>query len=184
MPEHFFTSDTHFGHESIIRLCKRPFQSVMEMNETLIDNWNAAVSKSDIVYHLGDFSMGSDVPASSFARRLNGIVHLIEGNHDKKTIRDNADCFSSIHQLKSISIAKQKIFLCHYPMREWDHAWRGAWHLFGHVHGRLDSQDHSKSLDVGVDSHNYAPISFEELRAIMDEREEFPQFATPQPPQS
>ncbi|PCJ85001.1 MAG: phosphoesterase [Hyphomicrobiales bacterium] len=177
MPNVFFTSDTHFGHESIIRLCERPFESVEAMNEALIDNWNAKISKKDIVFHLGDFSMGTDTPPSVFAKRLNGTIHLIEGNHDQKTIRDHADCFASIHQMKTISVERQKIFLCHYPMREWDHAWRGTWHLFGHVHGRLDSQEHSKSLDVGVDSHGYKPLAFEELQAIMAERQNFPQFA-------
>ena len=44
-PDHtFFTSDTHFGHANIIRLCNRPFQNVEEMNEVLIENWNKVVS--------------------------------------------------------------------------------------------------------------------------------------------
>lgn len=37
----FFTSDTHFGHEAIIRHCGRPFASVAEMDEALIARWNA-----------------------------------------------------------------------------------------------------------------------------------------------
>ena len=41
----FFTSDTHFFHEGIIKFCNRPFESVEEMNETLIRNWNETVPK-------------------------------------------------------------------------------------------------------------------------------------------
>ncbi|MEP0518947.1 MAG: metallophosphoesterase family protein [Hyphomicrobiales bacterium] len=176
MPETFFISDTHFGHERIIHLSRRPFTSVEEMNEALIKNWNAVVGPKDVVWHLGDFGMGSDTPSREFAKRLNGKIHLIEGNHDQKTVRDCADCFASIGLMKMISIDTQKVLLCHYPMREWDKAWRGSWHLFGHVHGRLDNEPFSKSMDVGVDSNNYHPVSFEQVREYMDEQPTFAEF--------
>ena len=54
----FFTSDTHFFHEGIIRFCNRPFGSVEEMNETLIRNWNEKVPEDGTVFHLGDFAFG------------------------------------------------------------------------------------------------------------------------------
>lgn len=176
MPETFFISDTHFGHERIIHLSKRPFASIEEMNETLVNNWNKIVGPKDIVWHLGDFGMGSDAPANSFAERLNGEIHLIEGNHDQITIRDCAGSFASIQLMKTISLDGQKIVLCHYPMREWDKSWRGSWHLFGHVHGRLDTEPYSKSMDVGVDSNSYRPLSFEDVREFMDDQPTFAEF--------
>ena len=48
----YFTADTHFGHENIIRFCNRPFSSVTEMDETLITNWNRRVKGNDTVYIL------------------------------------------------------------------------------------------------------------------------------------
>ena len=50
----FFTADTHFGHNNVIRFCNRPFSSAAEMDEVMIRNWNARVTGGDTVYILGD----------------------------------------------------------------------------------------------------------------------------------
>lgn len=57
--EVWFTSDTHFGHENIIRFCNRPFRNAEEMNAELIRRWRETVPKDGIVFHLGDFAHGS-----------------------------------------------------------------------------------------------------------------------------
>ncbi|MCB0512609.1 MAG: metallophosphoesterase, partial [Bacteroidetes bacterium] len=82
--DYWFTSDTHFFHENIIKYCNRPFSSAEEMNEVLIDNWNSVVKPGDIVYHLGDVTMGqkSHGQFSSLWTRLNGRKRLVVGNHD------------------------------------------------------------------------------------------------------
>ena len=50
----YFTSDLHFGHSNIIKLCNRPFADVESMDAALIENWNKKVKKNDTVYVLGD----------------------------------------------------------------------------------------------------------------------------------
>lgn len=50
----YFTADTHFGHENVIRFCGRPFSCAAEMDEALIANWNSRVKGNDTVYILGD----------------------------------------------------------------------------------------------------------------------------------
>lgn len=52
----WFTSDTHFGHNNIMKFCQRPWKTVEEMDNALIQNWNSVVGENDIVFHLGDFA--------------------------------------------------------------------------------------------------------------------------------
>lgn len=79
----FFTSDTHFGHARIIELSNRPFRDVQHMNEMLIKNWNSVVGPEDHVYHLGDVALGTFDESMRCVARLNGIKHLVMGNHDR-----------------------------------------------------------------------------------------------------
>lgn len=79
----FFTSDTHFGHARIIELCNRPWDTVEEMNEGIIERWNDTVSPTDIVYHLGDVALGKIADSLPLVGRLNGLKILVVGNHDR-----------------------------------------------------------------------------------------------------
>lgn len=84
MPNIFFTADLHFGHTNIIKMCNRPFNSIEEMDETLIANWNQTVRRNDEIYILGDLMLkGSADVAHSYLSRLNGKKYFICGNHDR-----------------------------------------------------------------------------------------------------
>lgn len=165
-PNYFFTSDTHFGHANIIKYCNRPFQNVAEMNETLIARWNEVVKPGDYVYHLGDFCFGD---FGRYFNRLNGIISFIEGNHDRQA-RANKNAFHSYHKLLETRVFGQEIVLCHYSMEVWNKSHHGAWHLYGHSHGTLKDNPNRLSFDAGVDCHNFYPLSFEQVKAIMDKK--------------
>ena len=160
----FFTSDTHLGHKNIIRYCNRPFKTIDEMNEAIIKKWNDIVNPCDTVYHLGDFSFGDPI---CYRERLKGKIILIKGNHDFKLSKAKLSCFESVHDMLQISVEKTVITLCHYAMRVWSKSHFNAWHLYGHSHGMLKG-DWGKSYDVGVDNNSFSPISFDELKKIME----------------
>jgi calcineurin-like phosphoesterase family protein len=144
------------------------------MNEKLIENHNKTVKSGDVVYHLGDFSFGSDDDTLKILSRLNGQHHLIKGNHDKSISKNpkkflGNKLFQSINDYKEIRIGEQKIVLFHYSMRVWNSSHHGAMQLFGHSHGSLTGI--GKSVDVGVDAkfiHNeYRPSSYDEVKNYM-----------------
>ena len=158
----FFTADTHFNHANIIRYCRRPFSSITGMNEALIAGWNARVGKNDLVYHLGDFAWGDWRP---ILEQLNGDIILVSGGHDKRQQKNYRARFLQIADLMDIVIDGKSIVLCHYCLRVWNKSHYDSWHLFGHSHGRLPAL--GKSLDVGVDGHDFAPWSWEEIKTYM-----------------
>jgi len=41
----YFTADTHFCHDGIIKQCNRPFPDAKTMNNKLIHSWNSVVNK-------------------------------------------------------------------------------------------------------------------------------------------
>jgi calcineurin-like phosphoesterase family protein len=136
------------------------------MNEAIIQNWNYAVKPNDTVYHLGDFTFSG---RHSYLRgRLNGDIHLILGNHDK---RFDKRLFGSVTPYKEIYLDDILICMMHYPMRSWNKKHYGAYHLHGHCHGSLPEIKDEYILDVGVDCYDFQPLHFDTIRALMDKKE-------------
>lgn len=169
----FFIADTHFGHANIIRLCNRPFADVSEMDDFMIRRWNERVGTDDDVYLLGDFCFrASERNAESYLSVLKGRKHLIVGNHDggwmKKT--DVGTYFASVSPISEIALDGRRLILCHYPILEWNHFYRGAFHLFGHIHNRADQDffpliaSRPNMLNAGVDINGFMPVTLEELQ--------------------
>jgi calcineurin-like phosphoesterase family protein len=192
----FFTSDMHFGHKNIIKLCNRPFGSLEEMHERIIYNWNNTVSHDDIVFILGDLGYKTDKSwVANILSRLSGQKILIKGNHDhdKFIPYDSLHCvYSGLLDIEvsdlDVKGKYQRITLCHYPMLSWNQSHRGAWNLFGHWHtGKVvdykeiqevsdyvfEEYRHASKLrkfqyDVGVDGNNFTPISYNQIKKIFN----------------
>ena len=161
----YFTADTHFNHENVIKYNNRPFDSVRDMNESLVTSWNAIVKNDDVVYHLGDFAFGKKDEITPIFNSLNGKKYLIIGTHDKmgakmKWVEKNC--------IREIKIEGQHIVLCHYAMRVWPRSHYGSWQLHGHSHGGL--QPLGRQLDVGVDIHQYKPVSIDQVTKEMENK--------------
>ena len=181
--EVWFTSDTHFYHENILRYSNRPFKDITEMNEELIRRWNETVPANGIVFHLGDFCFGGSKEWNEVLPRLNGKIFLILGNHDMKSIRQGyMGRFEHVTQQMCIRVAGQTLVLNHNPFLAYGGAYKNVWQLFGHVHsGPLSTTglDHPRlkmlfplQYDVGVDNNDFRPVSFAEVKAKIEEQVE------------
>lgn len=176
MSKIFFSADSHWGHKNILTYGGRPFTTIEEHDETLIRNWNEKISQQDIVYHLGDFSFAKPERTERIIRRLNGQKFLVRGNHDHQIKGDLEKMFGWVKDYYKLKMKDeagkivQEIVLCHFPFHIWDKRHYGAWHLHGHCHGNLKTDLTQMRMDVGVDCHNYFPISYEEIRKEMKKR--------------
>jgi len=159
----YFTADTHFGSERTLEFSRRPFKSVSEMDNALIENWNSVVKRNDVVYHLGDFG---NYP---ILQKLNGKVILIWGNYEQDDSihaggQYNLSCkliddygFEEIITSLVLPIYGENINLTHRP----EDCKRNYFNLFGHIHKLCMVKKFG--LNVGTDCHNFKPISLEEV---------------------
>lgn len=136
MSKNFYISDLHFGHWNIIRYDNRPFKSIEEMDNALIENWNKVVSNKDMVYILGDISWHDENKTVEIFKQLNGTKVLIRGNHDNiKGGSELAKCFTSTQDYAELYLDKKnKVIMSHYPILFWNGQFRNSIHLYGHVH--------------------------------------------------
>lgn len=163
----WFTSDEHYGHENVIGFQDRPFGSIEEMDKGLIKNFNSLVEPQDVTIHAGDFCWlnNKEKVQSQYISKLNGTHILLVGSHDHWQS-------NSAKYIWRKRIDGQLVVVCHYCMRTWESSHYGAWQLFGHSHGRLVTQ--SKQHDIGVDNNNYYPVSFDQIKEIMETKPDNP----------
>ena len=144
----FYISDWHHGHASIISFDNRPFTSLAEMNEALINRWNTVVSPGDIAYVLGDMFWCNSSEAIPVLDKLNGQKFLIRGNHDRCNDGRFLKKFVKVTEYLEVEDDGRKVVLCHYPIPCFKNHFYGWYHLYGHVHTSFEwnMMEHDKLL--------------------------------------
>lgn len=160
------TSDLHFGHTNIMNFCAetRPYNDVKHMNESMVLDWNAQVQPDDTVYILGDLAFMPAAEAVKLFNRLNGNKILVEGNHDRKILKDPVfrKCFVEIHSYLEVRYDGTLVVMFHYPIAEWNQCHRGAVHFHGHLHGNPSGIEQYRALDVGMDATGKVVLRMED----------------------
>jgi len=162
----YYISDTHFHHRNILDFEERPFNSVDEMNESLIKKWNNKIKAGDCVYILGDLIFArTQEDFLSIVPRLNGQLFLIKGNHDSfLKIKDVEGYFIWIKQYAQVMDNGQKLALFHYPIEDWNGRHKGSIHLHGHIHSRTCQVSViTNRYNVCADINNYEPCTLQEV---------------------
>jgi len=158
---YFFTADEHFGHENIITYCMRPFSNIKEMDVAIIERFNSLVGCNDTTIHAGDFCLGTKEQAQNYIKQLNGNHVFLKGSHDHWLS-------NSAKYMWIKFIENHLIVVCHYAMRTWQQSHYNSWQLFGHSHNKLNPI--GKQWGIGVDNNNFYPLSFEQIKKIMQNR--------------
>lgn len=160
----FFVADTHFNDEDILMYENRPFSSIKEMNQILINNWNRVVDKYDTVYVLGDFG---DI---SFLESLNGAKYLVKGNHDIQV--NDFYRSSGFKEVYDYPIVLDDFWiLSHAPLYVNENMPYA--NLFGHVHNSPIIKDYSSHhFCVSAERISYTPVSFEFIKEKVGQRNE------------
>ena len=177
----FVISDTHFGHTNSWEKFKladgsplRPFTSTEEMDETMIERWNAKVNQQDTVYHLGDVVINQK--SLHLVSRLNGRKILVRGNHD--IFKDKQYAEVGFKQIHGVRVFVDKFILSHIPLHPDCVSERFRVNVHGHLHANqvminetLISSSHTQPgsylqpdpryLCVSVENTNYEPLHFD-----------------------
>lgn len=171
----FFTSDLHFKHSKNIEYSGRPFKSIEEHDNTLIDNINSVVSPNQYLFILGDMIFTSNLEIiKDYYNRINGIKYLILGNHDlvNRMYRDSVkEIFEGkIYDSLILSLYKDIYYLSHFPYQYFT-----GFNLHGHIHSGPNTNSserlpqRSNQYDVGTDNNNYYPVSLEQIKNKLNE---------------
>lgn len=179
-----FTSDLHLGHANVIKHCARPFRDLPDMEGTIQDDWNAKVSKQDIVYILGDFSFYDDRMTDFILRGLNGNNILVKGNHDSSKMLKKVTAINKVVQYEernfdlfgpaNVGLEPDqvvRVIMSHFPFLSWHQMHRGSFHFHGHCHGGLalpEKLQNARIFDVGVDNTSkiwghWGPVLLEDI---------------------
>ena len=184
-------SDSHFAHKNICRGVTewrlpdgsvpidqtRDFQTIEQMNETIVNNINSVVGQDDVLIHLGDWSFGGFENIQKFRDRiLCKEIHLILGNHDtsiEKNRENVQELFTSVSHYTKLMYKLKTFVLFHYPVTSWDGLNKGHIQLHGHVHLPTNLRfGKGKKMDVGMDGHpTFGVYDIDDIIRIMDKRE-------------
>lgn len=159
----YFISDTHFTHKNFLSFTDdegnlvRPFKSVEEMDELMIENWNKRVRAVDRIYHLGDVCIHRR--ALKILERLNGKKVLIRGNHDIFKLKDYTLYFEDIRSYKVMP--GLGFIFSHIPIHT--NGLKGRWvaNIHGHLH--QNKLEDARYLNICVENTDYAPLTLEEI---------------------
>lgn len=170
----WFISDTHFGHENILKFTTPngklirgdKFSSTEEMNQHMYDCWNETVKLGDRIYHLGDVTWIKDSKFVKTFRKLNGDKRLIVGNHDSIMWFAKEQLFTKIsmwHLFHEVGLLASHVPLDVSALKRYDRF--GTWiNVHGHIHQNCSPTPNHRC--VCVEWTNYRPIHIDEIEKL------------------
>lgn len=177
----YFTSDLHFCHDREFIYKPRGFNTVWEMNNTIMKNWNNLIEYDDTVYILGDLMLNDNEEGIELLKNLNGKKKIIFGNHCTNT---RIELYKNLPNTEVRGWADRldyngyHFYLSHYPTLTSNldggrSLKQRILNLFGHTHSKDKFyQDNPTMYNVALDAHNNTPVSIEQIIEDMKAKRE------------
>lgn len=165
----YLITDTHLGHDAMIKYCKRP----RNFEQLVFKHLKNTLTEKDILIHLGDVCIGRDEYWHEELMKIPGIKWLIKGNHDHKsnhwyiehgwnwvgkqftdTFFGKKICFSHMPQYYKISNNDES---------NYDLNIHGHFHNNAHRSEEMEMKARAdfRQQSVSLEYNNYRPITLE-----------------------
>lgn len=170
MKKTFVTSDTMFGRENILSIANRNYKTVSEMDNDMIEKWNAKVGYNDTVYHLGNFAW-DPFAANNALQNLNGNIIFLLGNKDKALL-ESISLYPNFKIIENavVEIPELNAVLCHYPLAHWNGKETGSLHFHGHMINEMKTDIKKMNrVNVCIDNWSLEPINIETINELINE---------------
>jgi len=172
----YITSDLHFYHKNIIKYCNRPFSTVEEMNEGILQQFDELPAGSTI-FNLGDLFLSWKTSFNDIKllvdRMKNNNKHLwiLLGNHDRTCAKffkmeSNRKVFE---ELGFERVFENPVELDGYLFMHEPEIVKNKKVVYGHVH----DTDISSIINEKVDGTNYFNACWDKHHRILEEEELF-----------
>ena len=173
MTDIWFIADTHFGHANILSFKRedgspvRDFASVEEVDELMVERWNAVIKPGDKVRHLGDVFFRD---GHQHLSRLNGKKSLIMGNHDRF---NDPHLHAHFYSVSTWRVFKDLGFvISHFPLHDSDFTLQnGLVNVHGHIHEKPSPTGSHRN--IGVERTGYRPVHLDEILASIKSGKDF-----------
>lgn len=178
----FFIADLHLGHERLItgwnndgQGPRKQFADAEAMGRHIIGRWNSVVGPTDIVYVPGDVALKE--PALKLFEEMNGRKRVVLGNHDHARAAVYSRYFERIYGAK---VMPGGFVVTHIPVHPNSLDRKSMQvNIHGHLHEAVVTQElddpeylftkrtvpDPRYVCVSCEQVNYAPISFDEIKA-------------------
>lgn len=166
----FLTGNQQFGRKGAIRAYKRPFGSVEEMNQHLVEQWNSTVSEGDVVFVLGNLAWDPET-AEIILPQLNGLIFALQGEFDK-AIQDveNSPSVNVEYLTEGIKLAPEVMMcLSYWPLGEWPGKKKGWTSVIGYPNKKYRASHKQNVLNVACDFWNFKPVDAKSVLGLFDE---------------
>ncbi len=168
MSNTWYWGDLHLGHAGIIKFLDtsgkpiRPFKTIEEHDQALIDAHNAVVKSEDRVYFLGDVAINRR--ALPMLHAFRGRKKLVKGNHDIFKLDDYTPYFEDIAAYRIYP--KHGIIMSHIPVHPCQLEKRFKYNVHGHMHSNRIEKD-SRYLNICPEQTSFRPVSFDEILSLV-----------------